>query len=55
MHRRDNLGHSILANVVVLVLILLMITVDAQAQIAFSSNGEGNWDIYVMSAEGANL
>ena len=55
MYRRDNLGHSILANVVVLVLILLMIAVDAQGQIAFSSNRGGNWDIYVMNAEGANL
>ena len=54
MHRRDNLARSILANVVVLVLMLLMITVDAQGQIAFSSNRDGNWEIYVMNVDGGN-
>ncbi|MCE2395573.1 PD40 domain-containing protein [Candidatus Poribacteria bacterium] len=36
------------------VLLTLMIGVDAQAQIAFVSNRSGNWDIYVMDADGGN-
>ena len=54
MQRRENLAHSILANVVVLVLTPLMIAVAAQAQIAFSSNRDGNDEIYVMDADGEN-
>ena len=52
MQRRDNLTHLILAGVV-LSLTLLMVCVDAQAQIAFSSNRDGNWDIYVINANDA--
>ena len=55
MHRRDNLTHLILANVVVFVLTPLMIAVDAQARIAFSSHRDGNSEIYVMDADGGNL
>ena len=54
MQRRYNLGHLILASVVALVLTLLMVCVDAQAQIAFSSNRDGNWEIYVMDVDGGN-
>ena len=56
MQRRCNLGHLILASVVVLGLTLLMACVDAQAQaqIAFSSNRDGNPEIYVMDADGGN-
>ena len=54
MHRRDNLGHLVLAIVVVLGLTPLMVCVDSQAQIAFSSNREGNWEIYVMDVDGEN-
>ena len=54
MHRRYNLAHSILTIVVALSLISLMVVVDAQAQIAFSSNRDGNGEIYVMDADGAN-
>ena len=51
MQRRYNLA---LATVVLLGLTVLMIGVDAQAQIAFVSNRSGNWDIYVMDADGGN-
>ena len=54
MPRRYNLAHLILASVVVLVLTPLMVCVDAQARIAFSSKRDGNWEIYVMDADGAN-
>ena len=54
MQRRDNLTHLILAIVVALGLTLLMVVVDAQAQIAFSSNREGNYEIYVMDINGKN-
>ena len=56
MHRRDNLAHFILAGVVVLGLTPLMVCVDAQAQgrIAFMSDRDWNWDIYVMDADGGN-
>ena len=53
MHRRHSLAYLILANVVVLVLMLLMIAVDAKAQIAFSSNRDGNYEIYVMDTDGS--
>ena len=54
MQRRYNFGHLILASVVVLGLMLLMVAVDAQAQIAFMSDRDGNWEIYVMDANGEN-
>ena len=56
MHRRDNLAHFILAGVVVLGLTPLMVCVDAQAQgrIAFMSDRDWNWEIYVMDADGGN-
>ena len=54
MQRRYSFGHFILAVVIVLVLTLLMVDVDAQAQIAFSSNRDGNTEIYVMAADGTN-
>ena len=53
MYRRS-LAHLILASVIVLVLTPLMGVVDAQAQIAFSSEREGNREIYVMNADGKN-
>ena len=54
MRRRCNLGRLILASVAVLSLTPLMVEVDAQAQIAFSSNRDGNYAIYVMDADGKN-
>ncbi len=53
MQRRYNFAHFILASVVVLSL-PLMICVDAQAQIVFSSNRDGNPEIYVMDIDGKN-
>ena len=55
MHRRYNLAHFILANVIIWGLIPMMVCVDAQARIAFSSKREGNHEIYVMDADGGNL
>ena len=55
MHRRDNLAYFTLAGVIVFSLTLLMVCVDAQAQIAFVSDRDGNYDIYVMDADGRNL
>ena len=54
MQRRYNLSHLILAIVVALGLTLLMVVVDAQAQIAFMSDREGNYEIYVMGINGKN-
>ena len=54
MHRRDNLTHFILAGVIVFGLTLLMVCVEAQAQIAFSSDRDGNIEIYVMDTNGGN-
>ncbi len=54
MHRRDNLAHFVLA-IIVLGLTLLMVCVDAQARIAFVSNRDGNFEIYVMDDDGGNL
>ena len=55
MHRRDNLTHLILAIVIVLGLTLLTVCADVQARIAFASGRDGNYEIYVMDADGANL
>ena len=54
MQRRYSLTHLILASVVALGLTLLMVCVDAQAQITFMSHRDGNWEIYVMDADGGN-
>ena len=54
MQRRCNLAHLILASVIVFGLTLLMVCVDAQAQIAFVSDRDGNFEIYVMSINGKN-
>ena len=56
MDRRYNLSYLILASVVVLVLTPLMADVDAQVQarIAFVSDRNGNFEIYVMDANGKN-
>ena len=54
MQRRYSLVHFLLAGVVVLGLTPLMVDVDAQAQIAFSSNRDGNSEIYVMDTDGGN-
>ena len=54
MHRRDNSAYLILVIVVVLGLTPLMVCVDAQARIAFSSDRDGNAEIYVMDADGGN-
>ena len=54
MQRRYNLARMILASVVVLGLTLLTVDVDAQARIAFMSNRDGNYEIYVMDADGGN-
>ena len=55
MQRRCNPAHFLLAGVIVFGLTLLMICVEAQARIAFSSIRDGNYEIYVMDADGANL
>ena len=55
MHRRANLAHLILAGVIVLGLMLLMVCVEAKARIAFASDREGNYEIYVMTADGGDL
>ena len=54
MQRRYNLAHLILASVVALGLTTLMVCVDAQARIAFMSDRDWNWEIYVMDADGGN-
>ena len=54
MQRRYNLAHFLLASIVVLVLTLLMVCVDAQARIAFMSDRDGNYEIYVMGINGKN-
>ena len=54
MQRRYNLGHLVFASVIVLVLTLLMVVVDAQAQIAFQSDRDRNYEIYVMDDDGKN-
>ena len=54
MQRKDNLAHLILASVVVLSLTSLMIVVGAQAQIAFQSDRDRNYEIYLMDDDGEN-
>ena len=54
MQRRYNLTHLIFASVVVLGLTPLMVVVDAQARIAFMSDRDRNWEIYVMDNDGGN-
>ena len=54
MHQRYNLAHFILVVVIVLGLTLLMIGVDAQARIAFESDRDWHWEIYVMDNDGGN-
>ena len=54
MHRRYNFAHLILAGVVVLGLTPLMVDAAPQAQIAFSSDRDANWEIYVMDTDGKN-
>ena len=55
MQRRYNLAHFILASVIVLGITLLMVNVDAQARIAFMSDRDWHWEIYVMDNDGDNL
>ena len=52
MQQRDNTGHFILTGAVVFGLTLLVAVVDAQAQIVFSSDRDGNFEIYVMDTDG---
>ena len=54
MHRRHSLAHLILATGVALSLTPLIVAIDAQAQIAFVSKRDGNFEIYVMDADGVN-
>ena len=54
MQRRYSLAHFLLASVVALSLTPLMVAIDAQARIAFMSDRDGNWEIYVMDADGGN-
>ena len=54
MHRTNNPAHLILAIIITLVLPQLMVVVEAQAQIAFTSERDGNREIYVMDADGGN-
>ena len=54
MRRRSNLAYFLLAIIVALGLAPLMVCVDVQAQIAFVSERDGNYEIYVMDAEGKN-
>ena len=54
MHRRYNLTRLILVSVAVLLLTPLMVCVDAQGRIAFMSDRDWNWEIYVMDTDGGN-
>ena len=54
MQRRYNLAHFILASVIVLSLTPLMVCVNAHARIAFQSDRDRNYEIYVMDDDGGN-
>ncbi len=54
MQRRHNLAHSILAITVTVMLTLLIVSVEVQARIAFTSNRDGNYEIYIMDINGGN-
>ena len=54
MQRRYSLAHFLLASVVALSLTPLMVAIDAQARIAFVSDRDGNFEIYVMDADRGN-
>ena len=54
MQQRNNTAPFILTGVVVFGLALLVAVVNAQAQIAFSSDRDGNFEIYVMDTDGKN-
>ena len=54
MHRRYNPAYLILASLIALGLTPLMVDAAPRAQIAFSSDREGNYEIYVMDADGRN-
>ena len=54
MHWKYNLAHLILVIVVALVLTPLMVCAAPPAQIAFVSERDGSWNIYVMDANGRN-
>ena len=55
MQRRYNLAYFILASVVALGLTPLIVCVDAQAQIAFASDRDGNFEIYVMDKDSLTI
>ncbi len=54
MQQRYNLAHFILASVIVLGLTLMMVVVGAQARIAFVSDRDRNYEIYLMDDDGKN-
>ena len=54
MRRRYNLTHLILVGVAVLGITPLMVDAAPQAQIAFVSQRDGDFEIYVMDADGGN-
>ena len=54
MQQRYTLTHFLLAGGVALFLTPLIAVVDAQAQIVFHSKRDGNFEIYVMDADGGN-
>ena len=54
MRRKDNFAYLILASVVIFGLTAPMVDADPPAQIAFSSDRDGNFEIYVMDTDGKN-
>ena len=54
MQRRSNLAYFLLAGIAVLGLMPPMGVADEQAQITFASDRDGNYEIYVMDADGKN-
>ena len=54
MQQKDTLAHFILVGGIVFGVTLLMVCVEAQAQIAFSSNRDRDFEIYVMDTNGKN-